>query len=84
MPNFLGFNWILTNRLNVPLADQIDCFAFTPKGIGLHVSGDISADVGQRTDMSFAWQIYLKLNMDAVRTEDEHVVHCKLADTVTP
>lgn len=83
LPNFLGFNWIMTNRLNVPSADQLDCFAFTAKGIGLHTAGDITADVAQRPDMSFAWQIYLKLHMDAVRTEDEHVVHAQLADTVT-
>jgi len=83
LPSFLGFNWIVSNRLNVPLADQLDCFSFTRKGLGLHVAGDISTRVAERADMSFAWQIYLMLQMAAVRVEDEHVVHCKLADTVT-
>ena len=83
LPDFLGFNWIVSNRLNVPLADQLDCFSFTKKGIGLHVAGDISSRVAERPDMSFAWQVYLMLQMAAVRVEDEHVVHCKLADTVT-
>ncbi len=83
LPGFLGFNWILSNRLNAPLADQLDCLAFTKKAIGLHVAGDITTKVGERTDMSFAWQIYLMLQMAAVRVEDEQMVQCKLADTVT-
>jgi hypothetical protein len=83
LPDFLGFNWIISNRLNVPTTDQLDCFAFTKKAIGLHVAGDITSRVAERPDMSFAWQCYLMLNMDAVRVEDEHIVHAKLADTVT-
>ena len=83
LPNFLGFNWILSNRLNVPAADQIDNLAFTKKALGLHVAGDINTRVAERPDMSFAWQIYLWLNMAAVRVEDEHIVRGHLADTVT-
>jgi hypothetical protein len=82
MPNFLGFNWVVSNRLNVPAADQLDCFAMTGKALGLHVAGDISTRVAERPDMSFAWQVYLQMSMDAVRVEDDMVVHCKLSDTV--
>jgi hypothetical protein len=82
LPNFMGFNWIVSNRLNVPAGDQLDCLAFTKKGIGLHVAGDITTEVAPRPDMSFAWQIYMMLNMAAVRVEDEHVVRFKAADTV--
>lgn len=84
LPNFLGFDWVVSNRLNVPAVDQIDCLAFTPKAIGLHVAGDITSRVAERPDMSFAWQVYLMLHMDAVRVEDEHIVKLHLADTVTP
>lgn len=82
LPDFLGFNWIVSNRLNVPSADQLDCIAMTKRAMGLHVAGDIRTKVAERPDMSFAWQIYLMLNMDAVRVEDEHIVQCKLADTI--
>lgn len=84
LPNFLGFDWVVSNRLNVPDTDEIDCLAFTPKAIGLHVAGDITSRVAERPDMSFAWQVYLMLHMDAVRVEDEHIVKLHLADTVTP
>lgn len=83
LPDFLGFNWIISNRLNVPAADQLDCFAFTKKALGLHVAGDITSRVAERPDMSFAWQVYLMLSMAAVRVEDEHIVNARLADTVT-
>lgn len=83
LPDFLGFNWIVSNRLTVPQAGEISCLAFTKKALGLHVAGDITTKVGERTDMSFAWQIYLMLQMAAVRVEDEHIVHAHLADTVT-
>ena len=83
LPDFMGFNWIVSNRLLVPSADQLDCLAFTKKALGLHVAGDISSRVAERPDMSFAWQCYLMLQMDCVRVEDEHIVRAKLADTVT-
>ena len=83
LPDFLGFNWIVSNRLTAPLTDQLDCIAMTKKALGLHVAGDINTRVGERSDMSFAWQVYLWMSMAAVRVEDEHIVQCKLADTVT-
>ena len=82
LPNFMGFSWIVSNRLNVPAGSQLDCLAFTKKGIGLHVSGDIDVSVAERADMSFAWQVYLQMSMAAVRVEDEHVVLFKAKDTV--
>ena len=84
LPNFMGFNWILSNRLNVPALDQLDGLAFTKKALGLHVAGDINTRVQERADMSFAWQLYMSLNMAAVRVEDEHMVKAAFADTVTP
>lgn len=83
LPDFLGFNWIVSNRLTVPSATQLDCLAFTSKAIGLHVAGDIETRVAERPDMSFAWQIYLMMHMAAVRVEDEHIVRVHVADTVT-
>lgn len=83
LPDFMGFNWIVSNRLLVPTADQLSCLAFTKRALGLHVAGDITSRVAERPDMSFAWQCYLMLQMDCVRVEDEHIVHARLADTVT-
>lgn len=85
LPNFLGFtHTIISNRLGntttPPTAGQIYCLAFTRKGIGLHIAKDIWAEVGQRTDLSFAWQLYTAMTMAAVRVEDEHVCRIWLKD----
>jgi hypothetical protein len=88
LPNYLGFSDIIvSNRLGntatTPAAGTIPCLAFTPKGIGLHVAGEIRANVAPRPDMSFETQFYLQLDMDAVRVEDEHVVLLDLKDSFT-
>ena len=87
MPNWMGFDWIVSTRLNAPdttpawqLTGEIYNLAMTKKAIGLHVAKDISAKVGERPDMSFAWQLYCELHMDAVRVEDEHVVRIHTAN----
>ena len=82
LPNFMGYDIIVSTRLIAPVAGQINCLAFTKRGIGLHVAGDISTRVAERPDMSFAWQVYLDLHMDAVRVEDEHVIKIHLKDAI--
>jgi len=82
LPSFLGFDWIVSTRLNAPddtrtwepAAGDVYALAFTRKALGLHVAKDITANVAQRPDMSFAWQLYCELHMDCVRVEDEHIV----------
>ena len=85
LPNWMGFEWIVSNRLLNPdtLDGDVSCLAFTRKAIGLHVAKDISAKVGERTDMSFAWQLYCHMSMGAVRTEDEHIVHVHLKNALS-
>ena len=85
LPNWMGFEWIVSNRLLNPdtLNGDVSCLAFTKKAIGLHVAKDISAKVGERTDMSFAWQLYCHMSMGAVRTEDEHIVHVHLKNALS-
>lgn len=90
MPNWMGMDWIVSTRLNapddtpswLPTAGQIYCLAMTKKALGLHVAKDIGAKVGERTDMSFAWQLYCELHMDAVRVEDEHIIRLHLNDAI--
>lgn len=83
MPNFMGYDFIVSTRLNIPSADQIDNLVFTEQAIGLHIAKDIWARVAERPDQSFNWQLYCAMSMDAVRVEDEHIVNARLADTVT-
>ncbi|MCH8888239.1 MAG: hypothetical protein IIC13_16775 [SAR324 cluster bacterium] len=81
VPNWMGFMWIMSNRLNVPSADQLDCLAFTRAAIGLQVNKDITARVAEDPSISFAWRIYCHMTIGAVRVEDRELVQVKLADT---
>jgi len=85
LPAWMGFDWVVSTRLLHPTAPgtDISCLAFTRKALGLHVAKDISAKVGERTDMSFAWQLYCHMTMGAARVEDEHIVHVLLKDALT-
>jgi len=83
LPGFLGYNWVISTRLNVPSSDELDCLFFSEFAIGLHISKDIWARVAERADTSFNWQLYCAMSMDSVRVEDEHIVKGHVADTIT-
>ena len=80
---WMGFTWVVSNRLLAPVAGQISCLAFTKKAIGLQVNRDIWARVAERADLSFAWHIYTAMTMGAARIEDEHIVHLHLKDAMS-
>lgn len=83
LPNYLGYDWIISTRLPAPAADELYCFAFTPFAMGLQVNKDVSSIVAQDPSLSFAWRIYSYMTMGCVRVEDEHIVRIHVADTVT-
>lgn len=82
VPNWMGFTWIMSTRLTIPAADQLDCLAFSPRAIGLQMNKDITARVQEDPSLSFAWRIYCHMTLGAVRVEDEHIVRAHVADTV--
>lgn len=84
VPNWMGFTWILSTRLNAPAADQIDTLFFCPDALGLQVNEDITVQVAQDPSASFAWRIYARLTMGAVRIQDKKIVRGAFADTYTP
>jgi hypothetical protein len=81
---WMGFDWIVSTRLNHPTAPgtDIDCFAMTKKALGLMVDRDITSRVAEDPSISFAWRIYSFMTIGAVRVEDEHIVQVQLADTI--
>lgn len=82
--NWLGFSWIISNRLLAGGgAGTKDCFAMTRAAMGFHWQKQIWAQVAQNPQKSFAWQIYTAMSCGAIRVEDEQLIWCKLKDTVT-
>ena len=82
VPNWMGFTWVMSTRLNVPSASELDCLFFSPRAIGLHVPKDINVRVAEDPAFSFAWRIYTQFVAGAVRVEDEHLVKLHVADTL--
>lgn len=82
--NWMGYTWVVTNRLNAPAANQLDLICMTRQALGLHIASDVMTKVAEDPSKSFAWRIYSYMSMDAVRVEDEHIVKVKVADTFTP
>ena len=78
LPNWMGFDWVVSNRLLVPVAGQISCLAFTKRALGFQVNRDITAKVAEDPSLSFAWRIYAMMTMGAVRIEDGQIVHLKV------
>jgi hypothetical protein len=74
--NFLGFEFVVTNRL--PAAGVIDSYrnaiGWAKNGVGLAVGRDITAKIDQRPDKAYSTQVYVAMDIGAVRIEDEKVI----------
>jgi hypothetical protein len=81
--SFLGFDWVMSNRLIKPQAGQIKPIFMTRQALGLLVTEDLFVRVAEDPSYSFMTRVYTKITGGAVRVEDEHIVVAKLADTVT-
>lgn len=84
VPNWMGFTWIMSTRLLQPLAGQIDTLFFCPDAIGLQVNEDITVQIAQDPSSSFAWRVYARFTMGAVRVQDKKIVRGAFANTYTP
>jgi hypothetical protein len=80
---WMGFSWIVSNRLLLPAAGQVDCIAMTRRALGLLVTEDLFVRVAEDPSQSFLTRVYTKLTAGAVRVEDEHIVRVKMKDSAT-
>ena len=80
VPNWMGFTWIVSNRLDSPGAGEEHCYAFTRRGVGLAVNQDTFTRIGENPDKSYMIQVFSQWTAGAVRVEDEHVVKLHLAN----
>lgn len=80
---YMGFRWVVTNRLNAPGAGRKNCLFFTRKALGLKVDEDITTEIDKDPGKSFMWRVYARLTAGAVRVEDKHIVIFDAKDTVT-
>ena len=74
--SFLGFNFIMSTRLNKDATYTTDrlVFAFTEDAIKLAIGKDVSAKISERADKSYSTQVYYSMDLGATRMQEEKVV----------
>jgi len=73
---FLGFEFIMSTRLNMDSSYTTDrlVFAYTEDALKLGIGKDISAKISERADKSYSTQVYYAMSLGAVRMEEKKVV----------
>jgi hypothetical protein len=74
--SFLGFKFIVTNRLKLDATNTDDrlAYAFTADAIKLAIGQDVLARIDERADKSYSTQVYYAMSIGASRMEEEKVV----------
>lgn len=80
VPNWMGFTWILSNRLLHSSAGITSCLSFTKRALGLAVNQDVFVRIGENPSMSYMIQVFCQYTAGAIRIEDEHMVHVEVKD----
>ena len=66
---FVGFEFIVSNRLKVDGTPSRLCYAFAQDGIKLAIGKDIMARIDERSDKSYSTQVYYCATFGATRME---------------
>jgi len=70
---FMGFNFIMSNRL-AKAASKRTCIAYVQDGLLLAQAQGITTRIDERSDKSYATQVYVSATMGATRMEEAKVV----------
>jgi len=79
--SFVGFNFIVSNRLGVDGSGDRRVFAWAMDGIKLAVGKEPAARIDERADKSYATQIYYCQTIGATRMEEKKVVEVLCAES---
>jgi hypothetical protein len=76
LDSFLGFKFIVSNRLKFDATNTDDrlAYAFTSDAIKLAIGQDVIARIDERADKSYSTQVYYAMSIGATRMEEEKVV----------
>ena len=80
---FMGFRFIVSNRLPVPASNERDAFVFTRSGIELGIGQDVMGRIEERPDKAFSTYVYYCMSLGATRLEEEKVVKITYAENDT-
>ena len=72
--SFMGFKFHVSNRLTKNAATNTQCIAFAEDGLLLGVGKDVTAKIDERSDKSYATQVYYCQTIGATRMEEAKVI----------
>jgi len=75
--SFMGFTFIVSERLELIATDERRCIAWAQDGLGLGIGMDDELKVSERADKSYSTYVYRRMTIGAVRTEDEKVLEIR-------
>lgn len=78
---FMGFNFLHTERLGVDGSSHRRNIAWAKSGLHLGMWNDITTKIGERADKSHATQVYVKGTFGATRVEEGKVVEILSAES---
>lgn len=71
---FMGFNFIVTERLGIDGSSDRRCPAWAKSGMSVGIWNDITTKISERADKSYATQVYCKVTAGATRLEQGKVI----------
>ena len=71
---FMGFNFITSNRLPLDGSSDRLCFAWAMNGLLLAVAQDLVTRIDERSDKSYANQVYTAMGIGSTRMQEDKVV----------
>jgi hypothetical protein len=74
LDSFLGFKFLVSNRLALANTDDRLVYAFAADAIKLAIGKDVTARIDERADKSYATQVYYSMAIGATRMEEKKVV----------
>ena len=79
--NWMGFNWIVspkivlgTDNARDTTTEIFECWAWAQDGMILGVQDAVSIKISTRDDLSYSQQVYVHMNMGAMRMDEDKVI----------
>lgn len=82
VPNWMGFTWIMSNRLLAPDVGEVSCLFYTKAALGLVINQDVFTRIGENPDKAYMMQVFAQYTAGATRIEDAHIVHGRFLDSL--
>jgi hypothetical protein len=78
--SWMGFTWLMSNRLNHPVAGDTYIQAWTRDALGLLVLGDVAFEYGKNPAAQFDTTIQLDIDIGAVRIQEEKAKRIRITE----